>query len=480
MINSQLIELLQCFSPAEYREFQLFLASPYFNRGTFVRETQGLLEFILKASPDFLPERLERTAAYRAIFPGAPMVEGKIDKVMSELHKLAKEFISVQQHGKKENEFMQLLDLATFYSIKGLNKRHQGLIQKLIDRQQQIAQYDLEFFHRQFLLDFEIHNYESMYNQKRDDLSISKTLQSLDLFYHSRKIELLNRFLLQKKFARLEIPESIVKTIEENQFPDRYAETYPVLQIAHKIFRLLENSNTQIAEFEELHHLLNTKENAIEPGLLRHYFTYIRNICALLFNSGRTELLPTLFKLQKEHLERGYLYFHDKISPSTFLNVSNTAFKLKEYEWVRNFIESHEGRVVGDNATQDYYRLVQSIYLFVMGQYEAALEMIPQAFHELDYHLFARRLELKIYYELESDLLPYKIDAFKMYLSRASHKVIPATTRDRNVHFVNLLFQMSLLPRRNTNKVQRLLDRIQAKETMADRDWLLEKAMQLS
>lgn len=43
--------------------------------------------------------------AYKAVFPTGPVVEGKIDKVMSELHKLAKEIGHHPGYLAPENEF---------------------------------------------------------------------------------------------------------------------------------------------------------------------------------------------------------------------------------------------------------------------------------------------------------------------------------------------------------------------------------------
>ena len=87
---------------------------------------------------------------------------------------------------------------------------------------------------------------------------------------------------------------------------------------------------------------------------------------------------------------------------------------------------------------------------------------------------------MKIYYELNSDLLPYKIDAFKMYLSRASQKVISSLTREQNTNFVNILFQISTTAKGDKARAQRLIQRIQDKQSIADREWLLEKAAQLA
>lgn len=480
MVNSQLIDLLQHFSADELQELQMFVASPYFNRGNFVEESLALVNFISAAAPGFAESDLKRSDAYRAVFPGSPMVEGKLDKVMSELHKLAKEFISVSRYMQPENEFRRQLDQAAFYRTHGLDQRYQNLIQKLEARQKDVTRLDQDYFDRALLLDYEIHSYENLHNQKRGDVHIQETLQSLDLQYFFIKTQLLNLYLLQQKVARLEIPMEMTHAIRESHLPERYAGTYPVLLISYKIFRLLESEQTDTSEFDELHQLLKKHELEIEPGLLKYYYTFIRNFCVLLVNHGRNEFQHILLKIQKENLQRGYLYYDNKISPSAILNVVNSALLLKDYAWVEEFIHSHKGRIVGDNENQDYFNLIQSNFLFHTGKYESAIGILPQSLQELDYHIFSRRLEMKIYYELNSDLLPYKVDAFKMYLSRASQKVISTLIKERNTNFINLLFQISTTARGDKARSLKLIQRIQEKQSIADREWLLEKAAQLA
>ncbi len=134
---------------------------------------------------------------------------------------------------------------------------------------------------------------------------------------------------------------------------------------------------------------------------------------------------------------------------------------------------------MGDNDTHDYCRLLQANYWFVVGNYDQALNILPPVFQDLDYHLYARRLELKIYYKCNSDLLPYKMDAFKMYLSRASQKVLSPAMKEMSGNFVNLLFQLCAIAKGDTARARRIIERIQAKQILTERDWLLEQAQAL-
>lgn len=481
MIKSQLVELLKKFTPEELHELQLFVASPYFNRGIFVQETQDLLTWVISSAPDFEDSRLERETVLKDVFKEEKTSNGKLNKIMSELHKLSKEFISVRQYTSEDNKFRQLLDQSAFFRLRSMDSRYENVIQKLEDIQENSPYRDQFYFERQFILDLEIHKYGFMHNRKKDDIHIQKTLESLDLYHFSLKTELLSRYLLQRKITLLEVKDDIIQSQKETYLPERYAQSYPVLSIAYKILRLLESEIPSVTEFENLHHLLQRHEPEIQPDLLKFYYTFIRNFSAFLVNGGQTEFLPMLFKLQKEHYERGYMHHYGgKISATAFLSLSNAALKLGELPWTKEFIDTHKGRVLDDNENQDYHNLILANYYFHTREFDKALGILPAAFQDLDFHLFSRRLELKIYYELDSDLLPFKIDAFKMYLSRASQKVLSPAARDRNANFVNLLFQLHGTHRGDPVRARRLLDRINEKRTVTDREWLIEKAQSLA
>jgi hypothetical protein len=125
------------------------------------------------------------------------------------------------------------------------------------------------------------------------------------------------------------------------------------------------------------------------------------------------------------------------------------------------------------------YRINRALYLFALQEFEQALEVLPEKVDEVVYHLMARRLEIKIYYETQSELLQYKLDAFKMYVSRASKKFLSDNLRKRNADFVNLLYQIMQSPPGDPARFERLLQRVETKKWAADRDWLLEKVREL-
>ena len=482
MKSSFVFELIRSFSPEERHELELFIASPYFNRGKNAGELTALVGFILNAPSQPGAAAPVKKDLYQRIFPGTPWVEGKLDKLLVELKKHLRTFLLSRQYFQVENDFQAELDWGKALHDKGMESHYQRLLEQMKTGGSSGQWKTAPHYLRQLHLEHAIHVQQSYDNRKKGDLNIPSVLHNLDMFYHLYRLEHLNYFLLQCKMTNLDISGDIALALRESPLPERYLEESSYLLIQYKIFCLLQSPNPSLAEFEALNDLLKQHEPFLEKSMLEQYYAYLRNICVLLIASGAEELYHILHQIQRDNLEHGILYLEGKqgqLSPSAVLNLVTNGLIVRNYEWVAEFLESHKNRILGDNETHDLYRTNVACYLFAVGKFEEALDYIPQASPYVDYHLVARRLELRIYYELDSDLLPYKIDAFKMYLSRSSHKFLSPALRGRNGDFVNLLFQLSHIQPGNRERARRVLQRIEENKGVSERKWLLEKARQL-
>ncbi len=480
MENTYLLELIKTLTLEEREELIRFIHSPYFNRGKQAAVLPALLTVILAALPDLAGGVLDKTAIYHLVFPGQDVVEGKLEKAMAELNKLVRTFLLVRRYFDEDNAFQQTFDLAGILRKRGLAGRYRQLIAKLEKYQSGQKRRAAPHYYRQFLLEFEIHEWQSTFNQTKGDFNLPAVIQSLDLFYFIHRLELLNRFLLQQKVARLQMTHELDLIPEENKLPRHYLHENIVLLITFKIFQLLRQPEPTIKEFQELTDLLLTHENEIEPDLLQQFYTYIRNFCVLLINAGSSDIAPMLHHLHEDNLARGYLYYEGKLTASAYISVATAALRVKKFDWALGFVEAHRGRVIGDNETHDLYRFNRATCLFALGQFQEALNLIPDTSNYTIYLLNIRRLELKLLYETSSELLPYKIDAFKMFLSRASNKFLARSLREYQNNFVNLLQQLTHSIPGDKVRAERLIRRITSRKSVSERDWLLEKARQLA
>ncbi len=481
MEQSQLVELIRTLKPEEKAPLLHFSAAQYFNNGRMRAQVIPLLDICLNHPWHLDEQRLDKKEVFEKIFPDQAFVEGKLEKVMVEAHKVVRTFLLVQRYFREANEFYQLLDFSEEVHVRGLNARYELLIARLQKIQVESPYTDAQFFRRQFLLEFSKNNEESIRNQAKGDLNVPNTLHALELDYYLNRLVLLNQFLLQQKIAHLEVPETVHLLIEENYVPVRYLEESSCIRINHEIFILMRKAHPTPSEVQSLFDLLLSHEESLDSKSLLEFYTHLRNLCILSLSADyeQVEMDYMLHKIYKDNLERGYLHFEGKINRSKYFAVSNNAIRVRDFDWALEFIEKYKHEIRDENETQDFYRLNLANYLFAVGRFSECLDNIPDTFPFVDYLLHGKRLELKALYELRSELLPYKLDAFKMFLSRTSQKLLSEAQRQIHSDFANLLHQIVYSSPGDPKRSELLIKRIQEKKQSAEWRWLLEKAKAL-
>ena len=122
MKDSKLVKILRTFSKAEWKDFEKFAASQYFNGG---RNYLPYLKLLRKYYPEFDSKKLTRESVYKALYPGKKYKDSVIFTVTSGLYSLAEEFlINKNAEGNRFEKEMNLLSQLSLRNIDGIhNKR---------------------------------------------------------------------------------------------------------------------------------------------------------------------------------------------------------------------------------------------------------------------------------------------------------------------------------------------------------------------
>jgi len=481
MEHSQLIELIRTLQPQEKEQILQFAALSFVNNGKLKAQVVPLIEICLNHPWDAPHQELSSKEVFATLFPGQAFVEGKLEKVRVEAHKVVRTFLTVQHYLRAENEFDQIFDLSEVVRARGLDTRYQHLLSKLQKMQAESTWKNEDYFRRHFLLEYAIHNEESRHNRLKGDLNVPAVIQTLEHYVHLHRLALLNRFLLQQKVAKLDVPDTIKTFLEENNVPARHLEASANLRVNFLIFTLLRKDRLEPSDVRLLFELLLLTEKDIDPDSLRGFYTYLRNLCVLIFSADaqNEEINFTLHELYKDNLKRGYLHYNGRLHSGTYLAVCNNAVWVKNFDWALDFIEKHKQELIDENETQDFYRLNMANYSFGVAQFSECLDYIPDTSTSVVYLLQGKRLELKALYELRSDRFSYRLDNFKMFLARTSTKLLSDAQKQNHVDFANLLSQIANSLPGDHKRSELLLKRIQGKKQSAEWRWLLEKAKDL-
>ena len=234
--------------------------------------------------------------------------------------------------------------------------------------------------------------------------------------------------------------------------------------------------------FQEFNTLLENNFNKVNFSKLSLFCTIARIYCTRQYNIGRNEFLITIFELFKKHLYQKVLYVDENIRASTLQNIIGISLKLKDFNFAYSFLNEHKNRIIGTLQPNLVWEYNMAFYYFEVGKLKEALDKLPNYLdlEDFSYILSARRLEIKIHFELDNnrkyDIVGNKIDAFKNFLfENKKNNRIHELMFNINNDFTDLLRQMRNTLKSDKEKISKLKTKIEQNQAIAEREWLLAK-----
>ncbi|MBL7809529.1 MAG: hypothetical protein JNN28_17045 [Saprospiraceae bacterium] len=477
MINSKLFQIIQSFAPEEKEAFSLFLKSPFHVRGG---ADEMLRYFSCLTDSNRQIDSLDKETLHALVFPDKPFSEARFERATTRLYKIVEQFLTIQQYQLEENEPKRMLDLAVSFRKKNLDSLYEKQILKLKKSAGENNKESVKNYLHKYQIAREEHIKLSLANTGKTDLGISDMLENLHLFYNLELIEMINLFSLQQKLGNPPLTEALEYTMAKPHVSDYMIQKSPLIYIRTKIQDYFFQSDANQEMFEYLDLLIKKYENQIDQEEVADLYGFLRSYCTFLISVKNLDLYAPLHEIQKYSLKKGYFHYMDKINSYNFLNITRVALNINKIEWAKDFIDSQRHKIWGEGESEELYKLNKALCLFEEKKYEDALQNIMYNFFFVSYFLVARRLELRIYYELKFDLLPYKIDAFRKYIERESSKKVSEMDRVSSVNFINMLLQLSQKSPNSAKRSAQIIQRINQKKLLAERRWLLVKAHELA
>ncbi|MCB0523185.1 MAG: hypothetical protein R3A50_06440 [Saprospiraceae bacterium] len=479
MRHTYLLEIISALSSEELQQFQLFLESPYFNSGAQSSDLLNLYKIIKSTAPDFDEQKLIKEIVYQQLFPNAKHIDGKLEKLMAELNKLLRTFCVVNDAASDIQSVQFSLKWTSWLRERGLKTRFDQSFSKLskdvTSQKESLSKYEMLL-----KLAEEKHLWETSYNYLNGNLNIPEFQRQLKLFYQIRITDLKLRSIIQQKATKSDsLPDfNVADNIPEE---DTYLLKESILlEMTHKIHQLLKEQKLKMTGVEEMMEMLEKRGEELEFETLSLYYSHLRNFCTLLGDQGNTEILPLLHSINKSNLEKGFFHSHGGLRFNAYLGLIQVALSTGELEWAKKFTEEYKDNILGGDEDQFYYRINKANCLLAEKKFNDCLDYIPDTAPSSFYQLFAKRIELKAYYELRSDLLPYKIDSFRKFVERTAPKSVADNLQAMNMAFAQILNQLFQTPFKDPKRSAKLLERIEGKKIICDRNWLIEKAKELA
>lgn len=481
MHKSKSILYLRSFSADELSKFGEFLNSPYFNTNNRVTKLFSVLK---KHYPEFSSKGVDKEVIYKKLFPGKPLNEQVLKNINSEMLRLEKLFLSVNNY------------------IKDPFSKHRTLVNELINRnidplfKKESAAFENEIresgisFDKLCLNLFYVEEQRftnNMINNRQELVTgnIERAGEYLTIYYLNNILRFyvnnsINKFSFNSEIG-VNFPEIILKNINMDELI-HYMEEHNLeftlnIKLAYYCMLCIKdvNDDATYAKFKSLLFGNISKLNRDEAHGNLHF---MESVCAQKINSGKFEYYKDLFETYVHEIDNN-LYNPHEHSPLTVMKYRNiylSAIRVGEFSWAENFINEYKRKLQKEDR-QNIVSLAMAQLEFEKKKFENTLEYLKKvSTDQLFYKVDVKILSLRSLFELgHYETAISAIESFRRMLN--SNPSLTEQYRNKNLNFtsaLNMLIKAKI--ESNPESAERAAEKIRSFDMITNRNWLLEKA----
>lgn len=466
----KLFHILKTLSPWELKSFAKFVASPFFNPN---KKVLHLFYIVENEYPQFEEKNISFEKLFMQLFKREKFEHQKIRYVLTDLTLLLEKFLAYKTF--EEKTFYQKKFLLHKLKEKSLDKYFQQHLTLGYEIQNNTGQYDLKHYKRQLGYDELSYEFTITKSNRAIDTSLQSLSDNLDAYYLSSKLkyccEILNRQNIVQVQYQVPFLEHIISYLNKNNFS-----AVPLIQVYFLVLKTLREPEDE-KHFSALKKYLQNNHNLFSAKELADIYAFNLNYCIRKVNTGKINYLKELFEIYKFMLEQKLLFENKKISHSNFKNIVAIALRLSEFIWTEKFISRYALFLEKDLQKNSINYNLARLH-FAKQQYKAALKLLTSVeFTDVYYHLDAKSLLLKTYYETdELDSFFSLVSTFKTYLRRS--KLISGYQRMIYSNFVKHTHKLYKLKTGSKISLAKIKSEIKARPQIADVGWLREKLLE--
>lgn len=474
MISSKAIDLVSTFTEAEFKEFGLFVASPFYNKEAVQVK---FYEIMKKQYPLFTGHSFEKEKVFAKLYPGKKYNDGVMRNILSKTLELAESYLTVkrQQSGEFSSKVSLMRELSERKMLKLFERAEARAKEILESTKSKNEQYYYDKFvlineNRRFLSNKKSALYSSndMLRESAENLTVSFLISMLRSETNIANSNL-RMFKFEKDTALSELEIYAEKEIA--RFPEI---TY--LQYYYNAFKLARTQDEKY--FYELKSIVYSSYEQFGEQDRRDIFTILTNYCYYKVNKGELNFRKEHFLLFKENIERGfYKGSRNYLDHIQYLNVVVTGLDAGEINWVEEFIEKYKAELDTTNSDNSY-NFSRALVFYHKALYDDALNMAARVrTDDLSYKHQLKSLYLKIYYDM-NEIEPFysHVDSYRHFLLNEKH--IPEVTRNVINSYVNYTKKLFDIKNRIVERdydLFKIRNDISDSKAMVNKWWLLER-----
>ncbi|MBS1517677.1 MAG: hypothetical protein JSS91_06290 [Bacteroidetes bacterium] len=478
--NSNLLKIISSFSENEKKRFAKFVESPFFNnQSTLVR----LYKEIIKYYPDFNEKEISKAKIYQVVNPGKEFCDSVFRKQVSNLSKLAEEFLIHEDNSRhSDRRITSLLDQYQRRNIYSLYNKLSKEVNRNIEN-------------------YIITNEAFYYGHFRKELDAFSDIRTNNLhemnesLFNSHKLILL--YLLQTStvysnmmFVNQKSFEDPLKGFSLNLFFKEfdilnYLESSYNLTNNEKLFveicrcdlELLKDPFSRVW-LDKMKNNIFKLSSYLSKNMQYTFFTHLNIFYLINIGEGKTEFNRKLFENYKFMIDKG-LYISDEreyINFSEYRSILTIALKLKEFDWVEKYIAGHRN-FHNPEERENIIKYSNAFLNFEKMNFDETLNLLSQ----IDNDNLIIKLDVHSMYLISYFEKGYIESALSLANSTAhtlkSNKILSKEAMSRELKFIKYY---KLLVQNNTkgadlNKVEIIRDSVSKDGNFRRKKWILEK-----
>ncbi|NOS85065.1 MAG: hypothetical protein HOP31_07980 [Ignavibacteria bacterium] len=474
MITSKAIDLVCTFNEAEFKEFGLFVSSPFYNKEAVQVK---FYEVMKKYYPSFSGHSFEKEKVFAKLYPGKKYNDGVMRNILSKTLELAESYLTVKR--QQSNEFSGRVALMRELSERKMIKLFERSEVKAKEILESSAVKDEQYYYDKFVLIYEsrrflsnkksaLYSSNDMLRESAENLTVSFLISMLRSETNIANSNL-RMFKFEKDTALSEL--EIYAEKEIIKFPEI---TY--LQYYYNAFKLARTQDEKY--FYELKSIVYSSYEQFGEQDRRDIFTILTNYCYYKVNKGELNFRKEHFLLYKENIVRGfYKGSRNYLDHIQYLNVVVTGLDAGDSAWVEEFIEKYKAEL-DDTNRENSYNFSRALVFYNKTRYNDALNMAARVkTDDLSYKHQLKSLYLKIYYDMnETEPFYSHVDSYRHFLLNEKH--IPEVTRNvinSYVNYTKKLFDIKNRLGERDYDLFRIRNDISDSKAMVNKSWLLER-----
>ncbi|MBZ0203957.1 MAG: hypothetical protein K8I03_13140 [Ignavibacteria bacterium] len=484
MKDSKLIRLLGTFSKEEWKEFEKFAASPYFNKG---RNYIPLIKELKKFFPSIDSEKLTKKYLYKKIYSGKPFKEFVINTISSGLKGLCEDFLVYESF---RNNYDKTPLMIRELSIKNMNAEVESIIKRSDKNysENKLGAYD--YYDRQFMKEEILNHYIRNDDRVKESEYLVKTFivtayHFLNQAYIIRNYLFINRNFLGPDYKN-NLIDKVMHAIDTDRIIKELTETDEIdaVQFLVAYYSFMANSSEDNYEyFNKIKALFNKYSSKLDKSMQVRFKSLLTNICLRNITLGKSEFHYEFEQIYSVIIRNKEYYIDDRehyFDKRLFKAIIVTSLYLKKINWAEEFLKNYIGRI-DPQFKEHQHQYGLACIEFSKSNFEKALDHAAKIEQkQVIYKIDTKNLMARIYYETKSfESLLSIIDSYKHLIKNSSLQDEDYSSSHSGFIKVTEGLVKIIQKGKSKNEVSKLKHKTEKMNQLNNKSWLLEKIDEL-